>query len=391
MSYQDYSKLDPIWDCEGNLMPTDENIQEYKSFSWWTSGALALIIASYGIIANSIAVTLLFRRSNVTPNLIKQMLTFQIIFDSSYLLCNIPDAIGVLDPSEAHTKLRATLFYQLKNISLGCSIGTKLVLIHERYSSTLLLGLPQPYSKNSWIYTIIRVTLVVVCSIIISIPLFYEVKEASFENILEIGINETYYGEVEISDPKLNKSDYFYDEYASESIDAILDAKSNTSHEPTHFNILLPTELRFSYHYMIWYKLVILTCIPVGLLTFYTMKTYNAVDRKLKNDGIKRHTEIKSLTDELNVHRNGCQSVEDTAGIIVMVIIFTICYGTKIIVLVYETANIKWIQEHFMSCMVPPMLFYGKSIYDLLISVNASISIYLYFCVKTNYHRINIW
>ena len=123
----------------------------------------------------------------------------------------------------------------------------------------------------------------------------------------------------------------------------------------------------------------------------YTLKTYRTVKIKLQNQGINMDTEVKSLTTESWIQKNGCQDVGETAGIISMVVLFIICYGTKLILLIYETANIKWIQEHFTSCMVPPTLFYGKSIYDLVISANASISIYLYFFVKANYRRMKFW
>ena len=392
MNSQDYSKFDTLWDCENNLIPSEENVEKYKLFSWWTSGIVMLIIACYGIIANSFAVSVLLCRANGIPNVIKQTLTFQILFDCSYLVCNISEAIGVINPSDVHTKIGATVFYQLKNMALCCSIGTKLILVRERYFSALLLGLPQPYSKNSWIYGTIRIILIIICSIIISIPLFYEVKEESVEILYDIGINETMYGGNEISDATSAKGADFYDEYTLENVNGLVDAKMDASlFDSSPLNILLPTELRFSYHYMIWYKVVILTCIPASLVMIYTLKTYRTVKIKLQNQGINMDTEVKSLTTESWVQKNGCQDVGETAGIISMVVLFIICYGTKLILLIYETANIKWIQEHFTSCMVPPTLFYGKSIYDLVISTNASISIYLYFFVKANYRRMNFW
>ena len=392
MNYQEYSTLDAQWDCENDIIPSEENVEKYKLFSWWISGIVKLIIACYGIIANNFAVLVLLCRANGIPNVVKQTLTFQILFDCCYLVCNISEAIGVIDPSDVHTKISATVFYQLKNIALCCSIGTKLILVRERYFSALWLGLPQPYSKNSWIYTTIRIILIITCSLIISIPLFYEVKEESIEILYDVGINETLYGAIESSDAMSSKGADIYDDYTLENVNGLVDAKTDASlFDSSPLNILLPTQLRFSYHYMIWYKVVILTCIPASLVMIYTFKTYRTVKIKLQNRGINSDIEIKSLTTESWVQKNGCQDVGETAGIISMVMLFIICYGTKLILLIYETANIKWIQEHFTSCMVPPILFYGKSIYDLVISTNASISIYLYFFVKANHRKINFW
>ena len=351
-----------------------------------------LIIACYGIIANCFAVQVLLCRANGIPSAIKQTLTFQILFDCTYLVCNFSEAIGVINPSDVHAKISATVFYQLRNISLYCSIGTKLILVRERYISSLLMGLPQPYSKNSWIHATIRIILIITCSIIISIPLFYEVKEESVEIFYDVGINETLYDGTGISDTTSAKGADFYDDYTLENVKARVDAKMDASlFDSSPLNVLLPTELRFSYHYMIWYKVVILTCIPSSLIMLYTFKTYRTVKIKLQNRGISSDTETKSLTTEAWLQKTGRQDLGETAGIICMAMLFIICYGTKSILLIYETANIKWIQEHFTSCMVPPILFYGKSVYDLVISTNASISIYLYIFVKANHRRMDFW
>ena len=93
-------------------------------------------------------------------------------------------------------------------------------------------------------------------------------------------------------------------------------------------------------------------------------------------------SEGNALTIESFVQRHSSHEVEETTGVLSMVLIFTLCYVPRMFLLVYETVNNTWIQENSTTCMVPLALFYGKAIYNLLITLNASISIYVYFLVK---------
>ena len=124
----------------------------------------------------------------------------------------------------------------------------------------------------------------------------------------------------------------------------------------------------------------------------YCRKTYQSLKGLLQTDSQRRAEMcLNSLTTESYVDRSDIPNVSEAIGIMVTCIAFTAINIPKSILLIYETINIKWIQDHFTMCIVPPTLFYGKAVVDLLFIVNASVSIYLYFFFKNNCHTINIW
>ena len=240
---------DTKWECGDNLIASEENIQKYKLFTW-ISKLVVLLISCFGLIANGIAVPIVLRRENNIKNTIKPLLCLQITFDSIYLICNVLDGAEVFGPLDPNKYIWAIFFHQLKRTCFCCLICAKLLLIRENCKSTILIRLPRLSSKKSWIYTTARVILIVTCSIIISIPLSYEMRIISVQELFGHPINDTLGENNETSDIQQRKDLNFYDDYTLKNLDEFLDAKTNDTQEgvATPFYILLPTELRFNYH-----------------------------------------------------------------------------------------------------------------------------------------------
>ena len=412
MTYEekDFFQLNESPDCGEELTMTEENISRYESFGWWISGLLVMIIACYGILINVIAIPILLRRTIHTRTVIIPFLCFQIVFDILYLICNVSEAISILYPSYIDDKIAETVINQLQNMFLFCSIGMKLVLIHDRHillSASSLQELQQ-HSNQSPIYVMARIMTIIVCSILISIPLFYEVKPESVDELFDISwdeFNET----IEITESQ-SISDRLPSNKTLEMMNSTL-----ANMETVTLELLLPTKLRFSYHYIIWYRALLLTVLPLALLSFYVRKVYHGlkagsvdeaantvISRSLTTGTVIELSDLIGVREDADntvisgsfttgsvIERSGLIGVKETAGILCMVAIFILCYAPRILLLIYEISNLKWIRNNVPSCLVPLVWFYGKSVYDLLLTANATISTYLFILTQTNHRILN--
>ena len=141
---------------------------------------------------------------------------------------------------------------------------------------------------------------------------------------------------------------------------------------------------------MIWYRIGILTCLPITLLLIYSCKAYRTLKMNVEN--MHSNTiQIRSLATETIVQAKKSEDMEEAAGILSMTFLFILCFTPKLLLLIYEIINLKWIQELSGTCLVPPSLFYGKAAYDLLMTMNASVSIYVYFLIQSNCCILNFW
>ena len=413
MTYEekDFFQLNESPDCGEELTMTEENISRYESFSWWLSGLLVMIIACYGILINVIAIPILLRRTIHTRTVIIPFLCFQIVFDILYLICNVSEAISILYPSYIDDKIAETVINQLQNMFLFCSIGMKLVLIHDRHillSASSLQELQQ-HSNQSLIYVMARIMTIIVCSILISIPLFYEVKPESVDELFDISwddFNET----IEITESQSTSDRLIPSNKTLEMMNSTL-----ANMETVTLELLLPTRLRFSYHYIIWYRALLLTVLPLALLSFYVRKVYHGlkagsvdeaantvISRSLTTGTVIELSDLIGVREDADntvisgsfttgsvIERSGLIGVKETAGILCMVAIFILCYAPRILLLIYEISNLKWIRNNVPSCLVPLVWFYGKSVYDLLLTANATISTYLFILTQTNHRILN--
>ena len=407
-----YFQLHESLECGDELTMTEENISRYQSFGWWISGLLVMVIACYGILINVIAIPILLRRTIHSRAVIIPFLCFQIVFDILYLICNVSEAISILYPSYIDDKITRTVINQLKNMCLFCSIGMKVVLIHDRHRLLNASSLQevQQHSNQSPIYVIARIMTIIICSTIISIPLFYEIKIESVDQLFDL----TWYDEFNETAQNTGLQPLghatIHAGQALEMTDSTL-----TNMETATLELLLPTKLRLSYHYMIWYRALLLTVLPLVLLGFYVRKVYNSLKAGPVNEAANSVTNGSLTTGsviELSeligaeeeaantvisrpvttgpiIERSGLLGLKETAGILCMVAIFILCHAPRILLLVYEIINLKWIQNNFTSCLVPLVLFYGKSVYDLLLTAHATISIYLFILAQTNHRILN--
>ena len=413
MTYEekDFFQLNESPDCGEELTMTEENISRYESFGWWISGLLVMIIACYGILINVIAIPILLRRTIHTRTVIIPFLCFQIVFDILYLICNVSEAISILYPSYIDDKIAETVINQLQNMFLFCSIGMKLVLIHDRHillSASSLQELQQ-HSNQSPIYVMARIMTIIICSILISIPLFYEVKPESVDELFDISwdeFNET----IEITESQSISDRLIPSNKTLEMMNSTL-----ANMETATLELLLPTKLRFSYHYIIWYRALLLTVLPLALLSFYVRKVYHGlkagsvdeaantvISRSLTTGTVIELSDLIGVREDADntvisgsfttgsvMERSGLIGVKETAGILCMVAIFILCYAPRILLLIYEISNLKWIRNNVPSCLVPLVWFYGKSVYDLLLTANATISTYLFILTQTNHRILN--
>ena len=413
MTYEekDFFQLNESPDCGEELTMTEENISRYESFGWWISGLLVMIIACYGILINVIAIPILLRRTIHTRTVIIPFLCFQIVFDILYLICNVSEAISILYPSYIDDKIAETVINQLQNMFLFCSIGMKLVLIHDRHillSASSLQELQQ-HSNQSPIYVMARIMTIIICSILISIPLFYEVKPESVDELSDISwdeFNET----IEITELQSISDRLIPSNKTLEMMNSTL-----ANMETVTLELLLPTKLRFSYHYIIWYRALLLTVLPLALLSFYVRKVYHGlkagsvdeaantvISRSLTTGTVIELSDLIGVREDADntvisgsfttgsvIERSGLIGVKETAGILCMVAIFILCYAPRILLLIYEISNLKWIRNNVPSCLVPLVWFYGKSVYDLLLTANATISTYLFILTQTNHRILN--
>ena len=414
MTYEekDFFQLNESPDCGEELTMTEENISRYESFGWWISGLLVMIIACYGILINVIAIPILLRRTIHTRTVIIPFLCIQIVFDILYLICSVSEAISIFYPSYIADKIAGTVINQLQNMFLFCSIGMKLVLIHDRHillSASSLQELQQ-HSNHSPIYVIARIMTIIICSILISIPLFYEVKPESVDELFDISweeFNET----IEIAELQQSISDRLIP--TNKTLGMMNSTLTNM--ETATLELLLPTRLRFSYHYIIWYRALLLTVLPLALLSFYVRKVYHGlksgsvdeaantvISRSLTTGTVIELSDLigvredadntvisRSFTTGSVIERSGLIGGKETAGILCMVAIFILCYAPRIFLLIYEISNLKWIKNNVPSCLVPLVWFYGKSVYDLLLTANATISTYLFILTQTNHRILN--
>ena len=413
MTYEekDFFQLNESPDCGEELTMTEENISRYESFGWWISGLLVMIIACYGILINVIAIPILLRRTIHTRTVIIPFLCFQIVFDILYLICNVSEAISILYPSYIDDKIAETVINQLQNMFLFCSIGMKLVLIHDRHillSASSLQELQQ-HSNQSPIYVMARIMTIIICSILISIPLFYEVKPESVGELFDISWDE-FKETIEITELQ-SKSDRLIP--SNKTLEMMNSTLANM--ETVTLELLLPTKLRFSYHYIIWYRALLLTVLPLALLSFYVRKVYHGlkagsvdeaantvISRSLTTGTVIELSDLIGVREDADntvisgsfttgsvIERSGQIGVKETAGILCMVAIFILCYAPRILLLIYEISNLKWIRNNVPSCLVPLVWFYGKSVYDLLLTANATISTYLFILTQTNHRILN--
>merc|ERR1712212_1435986 len=160
-------------------------------------------------------------------------------------------------------------------------------------------------------------------------------KEVKIENPFNVHLNTS-----------LNEKGYSYDD--DQFIDKFnedLTEETNTLQEPMiasslkastkTLTIMVPTDLRFSYHYLIWYKIIIVACLPGIFLVSYCRKTYVALKIQVEINNKCDEFCLNSLTTESYVNRVDLKHFGETIGVIVMNLVFVVINIPKLILLIY--------------------------------------------------------
>ena len=328
------------------VIPSDEAFETYETFSWWISGFCTILIACYGFIANSASACILLQTASKTsPNVTHKYVLVHAIFDCLFLICALSEGLQIVKTSEVHLVISETLVYQCKYIFLYCSIGIKFVVMHHHYKEW---SSPEPFSHKNWRYIFIQAGIIVVTSSTLAIPMFFEVQVVEFDHTWDGGLNITSFED--------ERDDSF------------------------KVSIVRPTTLRFNYSYIMGYKCITVTLLPILILIALNYKLYKTL---LKHEHAIDISEQIELQSNFYIKREDAnEGSKETLGITMMTVAFIVCYFPKLALLGYELTNTEWLEEHYDQCLVPSFLFYGKCLHNGMLIINCSMSSCIYLIAK---------
>ena len=334
---------------------TDVQRKFYSVYSWWLGGIGTIFVASFGLLFNTVAISILCNK-RMKESFFNRLLVCLAIVDNLFLTNGIYSAYA-MQLSEPNTSSGNHLFifinilYPARNVLMCSSIYMTVGLACERY-----ISIAKPYlqrsrqSENTCRRLVCYVVPVISLSIVFYIPKFFDLK--LIETVLSCSTklsNET--------------------------------ADKNCS---TEFSIF-PTDIRINNDYILWYiniaNLMVTSVVPGVFLTFFNYKIHLC--------SIARRKRRASMISEafLNNKERDKKGYEtrQTFVLFAIVIMFVICHILRIVLNLEEIVNFK-LNDTQRKKGCPGVEFWEMvtlPISGLLLHINSSSNFFIY-CIYDN-------
>ena len=329
--------------------------QFYSVYSWWLGGIGTIFVASFGLLFNTIAISILCNK-RMKESFFNRLLVCLAIVDNLFLINGIYSAYA-MQLSEPNTSSGSHLFifinilYPARNVLMCSSIYMTVGLACERY-----ISIAKPYlqrsreSENTCRRLVCYVVPVISLSIVFYIPKFFDLK------LIETVLN--------CSSKQSNDT-----------------AEQNCS---TEFSIF-PTDIRINNDYILWYiniaNLVVTSVVPGVLLTFFNYKIHLC--------SIKRRERRASMISEAILSskardKKGYET-RQTFVLFAIVLMFVVCHLLRIVLNLEEIVNFK-LNDTQRKKGCPGVEFWeivALPISGLLLQINSSTNFFIY-CIYDN-------
>ena len=227
----------------------------YEHYSWWLGGIASIVLATFGLLFNTISVYILCDR-RLTSSFFNTMLACLAVVDNSFLFIRICVTMVMQfmelspTPSEGiHLSVFIYLLHPAQSFFMTCSIYITIELAWERYTSISnphLHHLRQMQSKG--FRTFLYIMPVVMLSTIFNIPKLFErqvvetkskvvsLQDSSWTN--ELGFNRSTFKQIrrELSLLSFNDKNIFL---ANRSSSIVFQVLLNTQNDGRLFLLLL--------------------------------------------------------------------------------------------------------------------------------------------------------
>ena len=359
-----------ITDCDIEITQFQMNF--YEHYSWWLGGIASIVLATFGLLFNTISVYILCDR-RLTSSFFNTMLACLAVVDNSFLFIRICVTMVMQfmelspTPSEGiHLSVFIYLLHPAQSFFMTCSIYITIELAWERYTSISnphLHHLRQMQGKG--IRTFLYIMPVVMLSTIFNIPKLFErqvvetkskvvsLQDSSWTNELGFNNNET------------------------------------ISYNQSYVLHIFPTDLRMNNEYIIWYvnvaNLMVNSIVPGVLLVFfnYKVQVYSTKRAKCKSDASKRQKESLNQpleADSDNERKIQRYAIRQKCVLFAIVAMFFLCHALRVAQNVKEIIDFEENRSEVEKGCIPnefwELLLVPLS--DLLVQINASMNFFIY-------------
>ena len=283
----------------------------HYQFRWWLEGVGMLLVGTFGVIFNIIAIFVLMSQEMVGIRFNNLVVCLAIV-DNIFLLTSIFYHIGhafgfAIQQSYVHQRLFASFVYPWRGISMCCSTYITVALALDRYRA---VSNPSKYKASVRSHThpilmVLRCTLPIICaSILFNIPRFFDLSVKEHPGGMNI-TNETF--------------------------------------PPSYF--IVGTDLRENKKYVLWYINVanfIVTCfIPLASLSYLNgqliLKRNTFIQRQIERRRSSFHgSEYRRYSiASMKNHR------QQTIILHTIVIVFLLCHALRIVLSINEWVTME--------------------------------------------------
>ena len=297
--------------------PTVDEWKLYSSISWWVQGIASLILSSFGILLNSLALGILISSRNTKTASFNRLLVCLAVFDNLYLSNGISEALrGYLMKSRYYDYVFITFLYPFRSMVMFCSMYTTVVLAYVRYDA---ITRPLHYTIRArnqvagpWGNAIKYITPVTLMSLLFYFPKFFEFKVT-----------------------------YINDNCLNFTFTNVSDLAKNCSENDYHISL---TSLRREKNYVLWYcniiNFFITVVLPFTLLVYFYVRMYIGMKHfKKRQPSLRKELNQSTSNDATNNHRDG---YEQSVIIIGLVLLFISCHILRVILNIQELVYFEW-------------------------------------------------
>ena len=349
---------------------TREQHEFQQLHGYWVQSVISIIVSICGSILNVVTIFIL---SNVELKRLffNKLLICLTIFNTLYLINSVYESVRLHITGTNYCALEGyvlIVLHPVRKIVMCCSIYMTLVLTCERY-----LAVARPIAhRNRSIgssegkRTLKYVSPVILFSIIYCMPIFFSsmIQSVPAPSTMDsLMINET-----------MN--------------DTTTSITTDTQNE-TMF-CLLPTDLRLSRHFILWYinvaNFVVTGAIPFLSLAFLNCKIFQIIRTSMKE---QQHLTVSRTVTATNGNSQKNQRAEEVKQAIVLfgiVIAFFVCHVLRIVVNIEEIITYEdWVQTEERARQagkycggVQFWTMITTDVSHMLLQINASINFFIY-------------
>ena len=302
--------------------PTENEWGTYSTISWWMDGIASPVIASSGMLLNTIACVTLISSKKIETIFFNRLLVCLAIFDNLFLSIGISEAIRkyVIRSSYIYDYAFIKFIFPFRSMVMFCSMYTTIILAFIRHSAIknpLNYKARSEENARSYMSVVNYITPVFLSSILFYSPKFFEFNISHSHEMCQTNYS-------------------------------VQNTSENIQVRPFHDYLITETNLRKNKSYIFWYSNIfnhiVTLVLPLILLVFFNLGIYFELKSfKSRQPSSRRQMQdTKSITNDKGKKQEEKNRNEQSIIVISLVFMFILCHFIRAVLNIQELVNFEW-------------------------------------------------